>query len=409
MIRRFFQLGILSFLFLLALPTSHAQVVAPVAAYYFDNQDLTEQTGTFNSGSSTGQVDYICGVGESSQALNFTGSPDTITLDPAIKDVFGSDFTLSFNFWIEPSNTTYTLFSIKNECNSDSSLTIRYLSSINELRVDYLFNRAEFVSYSEKVNLENCWHHLIFTREDKKYSLYLDGVFIGTQNLLFDVLMGEDHLIRVGTPDCTGALDGPMLGRIDDIEIFDTAFTEISDISSLMQFSDELLTQDTTIFEGDFVDIRSGGTCAPSISWSPTMDVDDPDIAETRLSPTNTIQYFVEYDHGNCVSRDSITVSVVLTSDINCGNLLLPSAFTPNGDQLNDLYGVSNVFIVDELTRFEIFNKWGMKIYEGFNKESKWDGTYKNEKVLPGTYVYKIEYTCKGDIFKKTGSFNLLK
>ena len=87
----------------------------------------------------------------------------------------------------------------------------------------------------------------------------------------------------------------------------------------------------------------------------------------------------------------------------------MPSAFTANNDGLNDDIGISNVFIIEDITRFEIYNRWGLKLWEAKNKADRWDGTYLNEKMPSGTYVYKIEYTCLGDTYRNSASINILK
>lgn len=117
----------------------------------------------------------------------------------------------------------------------------------------------------------------------------------------------------------------------------------------------------------------------------------------------------MEFVHDNCVTTDSIRIFVLQDDDIDCDNLLLPTAFTPNGDNINDDYGISNTFIINDLQRYEIYDRWGLKIFESADKNEKWDGAFRDQNLMPGTYVYKIEYECRGDNFQKTGSFNLIK
>ncbi|MEN9445712.1 MAG: hypothetical protein RL728_224, partial [Bacteroidota bacterium] len=39
-----------------------------------------------------------------------------------------------------------------------------------------------------------------------------------------------------------------------------------------------------------------------------------------------------------------------------------------------------------------IFNRWGEVLFESFNSQQSWDGTYNNQIVMEGVYVYKLEY-----------------
>ena len=56
-----------------------------------------------------------------------------------------------------------------------------------------------------------------------------------------------------------------------------------------------------------------------------------------------------------------------------------------------------------------IFDRWGEVVWESRDIEVGWDGTYKSEKMPPGTYVYKLEYTCMGQLYRRTSNFNILK
>lgn len=70
-----------------------------------------------------------------------------------------------------------------------------------------------------------------------------------------------------------------------------------------------------------------------------------------------------------------------------------PNAFTPDGDEKNDLFGPI-VHGVDEYSyRMYIFNRWGELVYESYNENVKWDGTnlIDNKMSSPGVYVWKVE------------------
>ncbi|WP_338766684.1 gliding motility-associated C-terminal domain-containing protein [Bernardetia sp. ABR2-2B] len=68
-----------------------------------------------------------------------------------------------------------------------------------------------------------------------------------------------------------------------------------------------------------------------------------------------------------------------------------PNAFTPNGDNLNDTYGVESKFIKE----FEmiIFNRWGEGIFQTNDVNGRWDGRYKNSLAPSGEYTMKIVAT----------------
>jgi gliding motility-associated-like protein len=87
--------------------------------------------------------------------------------------------------------------------------------------------------------------------------------------------------------------------------------------------------------------------------------------------------------------------------------MYIPNTFTPNGDGLNDTFGISGEAINEFSMR--IFNRWGQLIFETSNANQRWDGTLQGEKASEGTYIYKI--TAKGPTgIKQTreGNFNLI-
>lgn len=75
----------------------------------------------------------------------------------------------------------------------------------------------------------------------------------------------------------------------------------------------------------------------------------------------------------------------------NCPLYELPNTFTPNGDGSNDLYiPIKNKFI--DRVEFEVFNRWGNKVFETENPSLDWNGnTLSNKELADGTYYY----TCR--------------
>ncbi|MFY0643470.1 MAG: gliding motility-associated C-terminal domain-containing protein [Bacteroidia bacterium] len=88
--------------------------------------------------------------------------------------------------------------------------------------------------------------------------------------------------------------------------------------------------------------------------------------------------------------------------------IYVPSAFTPNNDNLNDAFGIVGLAVKD--VTIEIYNRWGERIYEGFNLDDKWDATYLGKAVPMGTYLYLIKYSDFEDkIYQRSGTINLIR
>ena len=89
-------------------------------------------------------------------------------------------------------------------------------------------------------------------------------------------------------------------------------------------------------------------------------------------------------------------------------NLFYPTAFTPNGDGLNDIFNVFGQFIITFEMR--IFNRWGEMMYVTEDLKSGWDGTFKGSLMPEGTYVFRATLTDQaGRTFDRSGTVVLLK
>ena len=85
------------------------------------------------------------------------------------------------------------------------------------------------------------------------------------------------------------------------------------------------------------------------------------------------------------------TTTRIVTSVPGC-LIAVPSAFTPNGDGLNDYLYPLNGYKAKNL-EFKVFNRWGQMVFETTDWTIKWDGTVNGQKQNPGTYVWELQYT----------------
>lgn len=87
-------------------------------------------------------------------------------------------------------------------------------------------------------------------------------------------------------------------------------------------------------------------------------------------------------------------------------SVFIPDAFTPNGDGINDLFGVKGEGIQNFTLR--IFNRWGEEVFRSNNPKQQWDGTFKGKPAEGGSYVYRFISSGKGEKIK-TGSVALIR
>jgi gliding motility-associated-like protein len=67
----------------------------------------------------------------------------------------------------------------------------------------------------------------------------------------------------------------------------------------------------------------------------------------------------------------------------------MPTAFTPNGDNKNDLFRVPPQ-IYNRLISFTVFNRWGQIMFRTSDVSKGWDGQFQNHPAPTGTYVYYV-------------------
>ncbi|MES2628680.1 MAG: gliding motility-associated C-terminal domain-containing protein [Bacteroidota bacterium] len=111
--------------------------------------------------------------------------------------------------------------------------------------------------------------------------------------------------------------------------------------------------------------------------------------------------------HG-CESFKTITISEN-TEDACIPQVYVPNTFTPDNDGINDLFlPVFRAGIVNEY-RFEIYNRWGERIFVSKLPAAGWDGEYLKSQVPAGTYIWQLRYTLIDDkeVTQLAGKVNL--
>ncbi len=148
------------------------------------------------------------------------------------------------------------------------------------------------------------------------------------------------------------------------------------------------------------LDAESG---ADTYQWAPSAGLSCTDCPDPVLQPLTGETYCVTATKDGCSSEACIVVEV---SD-ECP-VFVPNAFSPNGDQVNDLFcPYSNC--LQEFT-MEVFSRWGALMFSGTGTEACWDGKQGGHDQNSGVYVYKIQgTTLNGKKVNLAGEFFLLR
>ncbi len=127
-------------------------------------------------------------------------------------------------------------------------------------------------------------------------------------------------------------------------------------------------------------------------TWKPTDGLSQPDTFVTFAAPLETTTYLLELvDENGCTVSDII--QVIVRSDVP---VFIPNVFSPNGDGNNDLLYIFAGAGVDEVTRFQIYDRWGNQVFHAgpFQPNDPtygWDGTFQGRDLNAAVYVYFAE------------------
>ncbi len=143
------------------------------------------------------------------------------------------------------------------------------------------------------------------------------------------------------------------------------------------------ISEDDTIAPGQqsFL-VANGGI---EYLWEPGSSLDFTDISNPTATPDSTTEYQVKIvDANGCKRTLDVTVFVLDP------NIVVPTAFSPNGDKTNDIF-YPIYMAIEELYEFKVFNRWGELVFETNVIGQGWDGKYKGVPQEIGTYMFIIK------------------
>lgn len=200
----------------------------------------------------------------------------------------------------------------------------------------------------------------------------------GSTTPVYRVSTGGTYSLTVSKMDCTAS---------DDIKI--DAFDVFQDLG-----------KDTTVCAKTPFSIRLDANVpdGAAVLWSTGATT-----PEIYVSAPGT--YGVRVSQDVCVGIDSIKISNTELCD--CISFM-PTAFSPNSDGLNDIF----IPVLEKGCKvsgynFNIFNRWGERVFSSVKPGTGWDGTYKGVVADAGTYMFTISfekgthynvYALKGDV-----------
>ncbi|OUT69616.1 MAG: hypothetical protein CBB76_07845, partial [Crocinitomicaceae bacterium TMED16] len=132
---------------------------------------------------------------------------------------------------------------------------------------------------------------------------------------------------------------------------------------------------------------------AGSYTWYADQDLTEVIGSQQQYTPENIIgstSYYVTATENGCEGLSQITTITFQ----ECG-IIIPTAFTPDGDQTNDTWSLENIDAIYPNNIVSVYNRLGNKVFEaqqGSYNQMPWDGTFNGQELPVASYYYIIEY-----------------
>ena len=163
---------------------------------------------------------------------------------------------------------------------------------------------------------------------------------------------------------------------------------------------------DTSIIIGDTISLNNFSKNIGSYYWSPNQALSCTNCASTLATPLKSTYYTLTIsDTAQCFEiSKTIFIDVMQKYSVD-----VPTAFTPNGDGVNDKIYVKG-WGIQELLFFKIYNRYGELIFSSNNLYHGWDGKFRGQPQPIETYRYNVAVkTFDGNILRKSGTIKLLR
>ncbi len=381
-----------------------------VAYYSFDDCDAIDLSGNGSDGAIIGTPDCVCGV--SGNALDFDGIGDHIIFLGLVNNAFDTDpFTISF--YIKPYGQTQLqeVLTKRESCAAANSLSISYAPPFSLLSAELKEDDSKQNICDGQFNSNSCWQHVCLVRKAGILSLYLNAELVSESTAVSRIDLGSSAPLSIGDTPCLNTNLKRYKGLFDELIVYNRDLSA-NEVKELYFKPDRVLTRDTLVYLGSSLSTLANTSCNTNSEWIPSDGVDDVFAANTTITPTQSTTYTLNtFDIYGCVAQDTLQVTVIDPSTLDCEEIFIPKAFTPNGSgpQSNETVGISNPFIIDEINSFEIFDRWGGRVFHTDNPFERWDGNFNGKTANPGVFLYKIKYTCQGEEKTKFGSIMLVR
>lgn len=237
-------------------------------------------------------------------------------------------------------------------------------------------------------------------------TLIAPGFYTGSGRLapdgkIYSKNLASTYIASVSHPNVAGTACGfvPNALAIPSF-VFDKTFTELGSavlINALPILN--IAEQDTAICQGHSILMHAEASTGSSYLWSTG--------STSRTSMTNGPGVYTITATNHCGSIDDSILVEQMVCDCTA---FVPNAFTPNSDSKNDVLNVFLYCLKISDYQFNIYNRFGQKIFEARGTNEGWDGTFIGKPADAGTYFYSLKYKDGANQeIRKKGEITLIR
>ncbi|MGZ3884137.1 MAG: PKD domain-containing protein, partial [Bacteroidia bacterium] len=167
------------------------------------------------------------------------------------------------------------------------------------------------------------------------------------------------------------------------------------------------VTWDTSVVIGQQIPIPGYAGTNFTYTWNPTKDLSCINCPYPVSTTTVDMTYTASIaDNMGCYKiANTFSIHIEPLSSVD-----VPTAFTPNGDGINDIIYVDG-WGIKKLNYFRVYNRWGQLLFESNDIKIGWDGFFNGAPQNMETYVYQVSVETYIDAGPKlkAGTFKLIR
>jgi gliding motility-associated-like protein len=164
-----------------------------------------------------------------------------------------------------------------------------------------------------------------------------------------------------------------------------------------------------TVNIGEAVQLNVTTSETLTYNWTPADLVSNSEIQNPTAVLNESTWFYVTATNGQTQCRFTDSVFVEL-NELSCSkeNVFIPNAFTPNGDEVNDIFIPRSVIL--KSMKLLVVDRWGHEVFESNDINVGWDGNYKGQPAQVDSYGYYFIGECsQGEKITIKGNVSLLR